>query len=233
MKATKIIFLLVLPMMFLSACVSSDTANSDTVKQSEIYQSYSVSYDAGDVELSATAYFRFGGSGGTTLLLSKPSNITFDGLEMSMGKSMFTGSYYETHLQNTFRGTYVFKFTDTEKKTYTNTAAINAIEVGEYADEGSKKKGFSIGFNDKAIANGEKVTLTIEDGNHNTRTITSDLVGTTSVEVKPADLKDFVTGDANIYFTREMNSSLTEATHLGGSMDISYISKKKGIKIIE
>lgn len=233
MKTIQIILLLALPVLLISACVSSDTANSDTVKQSEIYQSYSVSYDAGDMELSATAYFRFGGSGGTTLLLTKPSNITFDGQEMAMGKSMFTGSYYETHLQNTFKGAYVFKFTDTEKKTYANTAAINAIEVGEYSKEGSKKKGFTIEFNGKAIANGEKITLTIQDGNYNTRTITNDLVGTTSIEVKPADLKDFATGDANIYFTREMNSSLTEATHLGGSMDISYISKKKGIKIIE
>lgn len=52
------IFSMLLYLAMVSSCTSNEAANSDTVKPSEIYQSYSVTYNSDGNELSATASFR-------------------------------------------------------------------------------------------------------------------------------------------------------------------------------
>ena len=96
MKKSNFIFYVfsVLVIFFITACISNETANSDKVSQSEIYQIYSVTYNAGDMELSARATLRFGGSSGTTLLLVKPSTVFFNNEEMPMENGSFSGTYY-------------------------------------------------------------------------------------------------------------------------------------------
>jgi len=233
MKTNTFFTISILALVSFSSCVSNDTANSDSVKQSEIYQSYTFTYNASDMEMSATAYFRFGGSSGTTLLLSKPSSITLDGVEMAMGKSAFTGSYYELNQQTPFKGIYQFVFTDTEKKEYKNKLMIGNLAIINTDATISRKKGMTIKFEGLPVANGEKVILTIQDVNHGTRTVSTDIEKTSTITLKPEDLKDFPLGDANIFLTREQNSKLFQATHLGGNMNASYISKKVGIKVVE
>lgn len=231
MKKNFITSAAVLFILFLSACVSNETANSDTVKQSEIYQGYTITYNEGDMELSATASFRFGGSAGTTLNLVKPSTITFNGQEMAMGKNIFAGTFYEANQQTAFAKSYSFKFTDTENKTYTNPVSIDPIGVSEYPDVINKGKGFQLGWKGNPIQNGETVYVTIEGKDMSSSTASTDLVGATSIDFRPDLLKDFKPGEANIILKREKSNSLAEATHLGGNITITYIAKKVPVRI--
>lgn len=218
-------------LLFLFSCVSNETANSDAVKQTEIYQSYTITYDAGDMELSATAFFRFGGSTGTTLNLVKPSSITFNGEEMAMGKNIFSGTFYETNLQTDVSKNYTFVFTDTENKTYTNSASIEALEIDEYPATINKREGLKVSWTGKPIQNGERVYLSLEGKDMMNCSVSSDLVGTSSIELRPDQLKDIKPGDANILLKREISSSLSEATHLGGNITITYVAKKVAAKV--
>lgn len=229
-KFSSLLFLFFI-ILFLSACVSNETANSDTVKQTEIYQGYSVTYDAGDMELSSTAFFRFGGSAGTTLNLVKPSNVTFNGQEMAMGKNIFSGTFYETNQQTEALKTYTFVFTDTDKKTYTNSAAIDPIEISEYPATINKREGFKISWTGSPVQNGERVYVSLEGKDLTNCSSSTDMVGATSIEIKPDLLKDVKPGDANITLKREISSSLTNATHLGGNITITYVAKKVAVKI--
>lgn len=215
----------------LASCVSNETANSDTVKQTEIYQGYTIKYDAGDMELSATAFFRFGGSNGTTLNLVKPSTITLNGQEMAMGKNIFSGTFYESNVQSDLLKSYTFVFTDTEKKTYTNTASIEALSISDVPAVISKKSNAKISWTGEPIQAGERVYVTLEGKDFVCCTNSSDLVGANSIEIPNNMMKDLKPGEANIILKREKSNSLKEATHLGGNLTISYTAKKAATKV--
>lgn len=231
MKKNLIIVYAIFVIFFLSACVSNETANSDTVKQSEIYQGYTITYNSGDMELSATAFFRFGGSAGTTLNLVKPSKITFNGNEMAMGKNIFAGTFYEINQQTEFSKSNSFTFTDTENKTYKNSTTIDPIEIYEYPNTINKREGFKVSWTGNPVQNGENVYVTVEGKDMTTCSTSTDLVGSSSIEIKPELLKDLKPGEANIILKREKSNSLIEATHLGGKITITYVAKKVAIKV--
>jgi hypothetical protein len=231
MKKLSYLFFAMILFPFLNSCVSNETANSDTVKQSEIYQSYTVTYDAGDMELSSTAFFRFGGSAGTTLNLVKPSKIIFNGQEMAMGKNIFSGTFYETSQQIEPAKSYTFVFTDTDNKTYTNTARIDPIEISGYPATIKKSESLKVSWTGAPVQQDERVYVSLEGKDLVNCSSSTNIVGANSVEISPELLKDLKAGEANIVLKREKNLSLQEATHLGGNYSITYVAKKVSAKV--
>ncbi len=218
--------------MFMASCVSNETANSDTVKQSEIYQSYTVTYDSGDKELSATASFRFGGSTGTSLALTTPSKVLFNDQEMTVDKNMFTGTFYEINKQITASPlSFDFLYTDNDKKTYKNTASIDAIAIDTYPTSISKNEEFEVSWTGNPVLNGESVTVTLEGKDFFSSSQSISTVGASSVRFSRELLKDVKSGSADIVVKRTKNFSLKESSHLGGNFSVTYISAKVGTTI--
>ena len=215
----------------LYSCVSNDTANSDTVKQSEIYQNYTITYDAGEMELSATAFFRFGGATGTTLSLVKPSNVLFNGQEMTPGKSIFSGTFYEINLQASSEKSYTFLYSDNDKKTYKNSASIDVIEIKEYPKIIKKAEGLKVTWNGSPVQQNERVSLSLEGKDFMSCTALTDVVGANSVIIPAEYLKEIKSGDADIILKREKNIDLKETAHLGGRLAITYVAKKVTVKV--
>ena len=216
--------------LFVSSCASNDTASSDTVKQSEIYQSYSITYDASDNELFAKASFRFGGSNGTTLILAKPSNVVFDKQEMAMRNNFFSGTFYKINSKSDFKTKYVFKFTDTDKKTYSNEVSIQAIKLTYYANILDTNDTYKVKW-DNPLKSNEEVILTLKDSKGKVKTKSIDVLGANSIEFMSSDLKGLDSGSAHIFLKNKKNSELKEATHLGGNITFEYSSTKAAIKI--
>ena len=228
-RISNLFFILVL--FQLLSCVSNETANSDTVKQSEIYQSYTITYDEGEMELSATAFFRFGGSAGTTLNLVKPSTITFNGQEMAMGKNIFSGTFYETNQQTGPLNNYTFVFTDTEKKKYTNTASIDKLTIDEFPKTIKKAEGCKVSWTGSPIKQGERVYVSLEGKDMMNCSSSTEIIGANSISISTELMKDIKPGDANLVLKREKNNRLKEATHLGGNLTITYVAKKVSVKV--
>ncbi len=216
--------------IFLSSCGSTDTANIDAVKQSEIHQSYSVTYNSGDRELYASASFRFGGSTGTTLSLVGGSSVLFDQEAMAAENNMFSGTFYSISKQANFKGSYVFTFQDCEKKKYTNRAEFLPIEISEYPTTADKSTGIMVKWS-VPLKNNETVTLYMEDAKNNVSSATTSVVGANSIELPSDQMNNIVPGQVNIYLVRESSNSLSESTHLGGNMFVQYTSKKVGISL--
>lgn len=106
------------------ACPSNETTPSNKVAQTEIYQSYSITQNGQNYDV--TAYFRIGGKTGTTLALSPPSTVTFNGQPMKEHLNTSSGTYYTATVANTATdGT--FGFTDRNSKTYTNKIDLTRI----------------------------------------------------------------------------------------------------------
>lgn len=231
----KIVFvqlLLCSVILLITSCVSNETANSDTVKQSEIYQSYTITYNSGDKELSASASFRFGGSTGTSLSLTTPSKVLFNDQEMAADQNMFTGTFYEINKQISAPPlTFTFDYTDNDKKTYKNSGTIDAVEVSSYPKLITKNEGFEVSWSGGAVKNGESISVTLEGKDFFSCTQSTSTVGATSVQFSKEQLKDIKAGSADINVKRSKSQDLTNATHLGGNFSITYVSSKVGTEI--
>jgi hypothetical protein len=212
-------------------CASNETANSDAVKQSEIFQQYSVGYNMAERELTATATFRFGGANGTTLLLVKPSSVLFENQAMPNETNVFSGTYYEMNFQTGIKPGYQFVYTDGDGKSYVNRALIIPAEITSAPKLIDKNEGFSVSW-DYPLQNGESIHLFVEDKTGNTATVYYNAVGSTTMKMNPAELKNLKTGEVHVFLVRENISALENAAHLGGSMFVKYTSNKIGTQLI-
>ncbi|HOY31745.1 MAG TPA: hypothetical protein PKW80_07690 [Bacteroidales bacterium] len=230
MKTLFRFFFVSLGVMMLASCASNETANSDTVKQSEIYQHYSITYNSGEKELTAVATFRFGGANGTTLFLVKPSKVLFENQEMPDDASVFSGTFYEMNLQADAKPFYTFIYINGDGYSYTNLATVIPVECVLAAGTIDKDQGFSVEWV-YPLQNGENIRLFIEDIAGNASSVYTNAVGSTSMKMNPEELKNIKTGEVNIYLERENISLLENATHLGGKMHVKFISEKTGRKL--
>lgn len=221
-----------LALSFITSCVSNETADSDKVAQSEIYQTYSVSYSMTDGKMTLFASFRFGGNAGTTLRLVKPSTVTWNGKEMQAENNIFQGTYYELVESGDPSGNHVFVFTDTQNKVYTNQ--IQLLSAEPLVSEGSHSisKGLEIRWIGPALREGETISCNIKDST-TTHSFTTTMKGQESFFVTPDQLKTVKKGLVNLYFKRTYSPALAESTHLGGSIEAVYESKTYSFQLTD
>ncbi len=226
-----IYFLSVTLLLFLISCASNETANSDAVKQSEIYQSYTVTYDEGDMELTATAFFRFGGATGTTLKLVKPSSVTFNGQQLDAGNNVFSGTFYETNQQVPPSKSYNFVFTDCDNKTYSNAVSLYPFKLDDCPSVIKRTEGCKLKWTGAPIQKDERVEVTMDGSEKSFCNITTYDGGANSIDITADKLKDMKPGDATIDVKRIASTNLKEATHLGGSLTVTYVAKRVSVKV--
>jgi len=225
MKALLKIPAVLLGIILFAQCASNEIANSDTVKQSEIYQYYSVAYNSDEKQLTAFASFRFGGHNGTTLILVKPAGILFEKEKMPYEQNIFSGAFYEVTEQTGVKPIYTFMYTDCDKKSYTNRAMMIPVEIIKYPKIADKNVDFSVEWTYPLQA-GETINLFVEDSSVNTASVYNNAVGSTSMKINPEELKNLKPGKITIYLVRENSRPLENGTHLGGTIYVKYTSRK-------
>ncbi|PLW93381.1 MAG: hypothetical protein C0592_06335 [Marinilabiliales bacterium] len=213
----------VISLMVLS-CVSNEVADSDKVSQEEIYQTYRVTVDATDQTVTGFASFRFGGSAGTTLRLTAGSNVTWNGNEMPQLQNIFLGAFYEKTESASLMAEHSFVFTDTEQKSYTNVIEMMPAEPENVPSEYKASKSLKLSWVGQPLRDGEVLTCNLKDSSF-THSVSIDLVGATSIEIKPSDWNQTKKGLVNLSFERTYKQDLKEATHLGGTIKAIYVSK--------
>lgn len=206
------------------ACPSNDTTASNKVAQSEIYQSYSIRETGQSYEIKT--FLRIGGPTGTTLLLSSPSKVTFNGQPMQEQKNTSAGTYYTLNVpNNTPNGT--FTFTDGDGKTYTNKIDLtrvalnsNALKVNGAAPvaiplsrpvSGTTK--FDLDLNNQLVFVSESANETAEAYFDRAKN---------SMVILPAAWKKVSNG--NVSVSMEVTNSIPtqQGTALGGNISFTY-----------
>lgn len=221
------ILYLLLGIVLFSACASNEIANSGDVKQSEIYQSYAVTYDEESNETYIKATYRFGGKNGTTLVLTPPSNVTFNGEGMTRYESDFAGAYYKIAqvkpLANGMNCTFVF--TDTDKKIFTNSIKFNPVLIGGVPNSIGKENPLKFTMMTNPLAYGEKIIIELKDSNH------SAVFEVPTQQPKrqfvlPAKVLKKLSGEVKMQVTRSYNIMLSDATDEGGTIRFEYKTKE-------
>jgi hypothetical protein len=116
--------------VFVTACASNEIGNSKDVNQETIFQHYHITYTEGDEKVKVKAQFRFAGENGTTLLLSSPSSVAFDGEIIRVDSNEVDGAFYETNYPaSTFWGKHRFSFTDINRQQLENDFIFNPFKL--------------------------------------------------------------------------------------------------------
>lgn len=236
MKNTILLFA---ALVMLGACASNETADSSSVKQSEIYQDYSISWDVDAQEWSAYATFRFGGENGTTLRLSSPSNVTINGEKMNEGKMLFGGATYRMS-GKTWPNTAAFKFTDTDGRAYANSLSFAPIDFARTEVDASKTEVLGIPLTRNVLASDEiflYVADTSEQNDLKIKLVADDstaLVKYDAAEqlllIEPAFFDKMADVELSLWMKFSKTEDLKAATPLGGVISMSYTSHKLKFK---
>ncbi len=232
MKQLSLLTVISIGTILLTSCASNETSESNKVMQSEIFQTYDVSYDATDEELDVYASFRFGGENGTTLKLVDKSKFFYNDIEISSHKSSWFGTSYKYEKAGSLIVEHNFKYINNDGEVYENKIPILKAEPAIENNTLSKSKGGVISWSGMPTTGKDNLEIILKDSIHIAR-FTTENIGANSIRVKPEELSNISVGSGSIYIERFINSSLQKATQIGGKISSKYESKKLKIKIIE
>lgn len=214
----------------LASCASTETADSSTVKQTEIYPSYDIKYDAADGNLRATASFRFGGASGTTMRLVDPSKVTYNGKDMEKQNNFLSGTYYSYSIAG-YESTHTFEYTDNDGKKYKNTIALEPCKFDERTMTVPDGKAFNATV---TIGDPKDVTLYASDTAHiDEAMLSSDPnakvyydASAKTLRVAPEFFEHIRSSECSLILKSvKTKDQLDQTNHLGGSMEIEYRSQ--------
>ena len=210
-------------------CASTDTGKCTDVNQNSIHQSLSASYDTNSDTTSASATLRFSGPTGTTLEMNGNCNIANS--QYTLTKSTFLGTSYNGSGSG-FKAAHSFTFTDSNNKSYTNSATIPTVAFsGTPPATASKAAGVTVNFT-PALAAGEIVQLLISSTTGTGTVVAStSTAGATSVTATSTDFDHITTGAAQMYVQKSHTTTATDITSAGGAFTVSYSSNRPTITI--
>lgn len=202
--------------LFLVAVVISSCEKevSKNIDQSRIHTCYELFYDQNTDMTYASAVFRFSSGAGSTLELSDPSKVLFDGQPMTFNTA---NGHYETELSGVqLIGT--FEWTDTEGKVYTNAAEIHEVDYGVLPDTLYKGDGNNqFVWSGDVIGQDETMTLTIDGTDaSDTRVFSNDTLLQTFIVLDSGILAQVTSGNITLVFDRIYSPPLQEETQRGG-----------------
>lgn len=159
-KNASVLFLATAVIVLLNACASNEIGNSKDVNQATIYQQYSLAYSEDLQMVQLRAQFRFAGESGTTLILSNPSQVTFDGKKLAVDSSEIFGAYYETNFPaKDFYGSHQFSYRDINKQVLNNNFNFDVFKLLNVPDIAYKNQPLQIAFEAPALGSDDYLEL--------------------------------------------------------------------------
>lgn len=231
--------------LFICACNqgSVDTIESNKVMSSQVYQIYYVEGKKSGANVVAT--FRVGGSTGTTLALTEPGKILYNGT--ALGKSdpsnligtnyRMKGTDYRAMVKN-YQPKHEFVFTDNDGKTSTNSVTLLPLEIsangGLFLDS---LQPTTIPLS-RSVGMEETLVLGIDTS------IGEDVsVGGGTVYLNPARNAVTITPQywadkklgtkATIEIKVKKNSSIAANNNLGGSISVEYVAETVYVSVTQ
>jgi hypothetical protein len=232
----QILIVSVLFAMLFSACETRETGNIKDVTQSEIYQDLSFTSEGSTTNVKAT--LSFAGVRGTTLKLTSPSKVLFNGQPLDEKTGQYSGTYYEKTF-DTVLSDGTFTFTDTKGKTYTNKvelptidfktlptqinrAAVTRLPIVNGAKIGESNVELKISYQDKQGFQGKNVSVFPQKQGADSAYFD---VKTQSIVIEPAIWQSIKSNKVEIEITSKSSQNLQQGTAIGGKINSEYNGK--------
>jgi len=216
----------------ISACSSNEIGESKDVAQDKIYQRYNVRYNEGNDNVAVHAKFRFAGSNGTTLVLSKPSQLAFDN-EVIKVDSSGEGAYYELMKPvANFYGKHHFVFTDINNKKFDNDFSFDMFRLLNPPATASKKQALRLSFESVALSAGDYIEA-LSSGADSSWSVRTEAGNGNAITIPVKDLMSQKQSELKLDITLYKRMNLQQSTGEGGSIEITYALKPLKVKLVE
>jgi hypothetical protein len=230
------LLIFVLFAMLFSACETRETGNIKDVTQSEIYQDLSFTSDGSSTNVKAT--LSFAGVRGTTLKLTNPSKVLFNGQPMDEKNGQYSGTYYEKTFNEVLSGG-TFAFTDTKGKTYTNKVELPAIDfktlptqinratvtklpIVNGAKIGESNVILKISYEDKQGFQGKDISVFPQKQDVDSAYFDAK---TQSIIIEPAIWQSIKSNKIKVEIISKSSQNLQQGTTIGGKITSEYNGK--------
>ncbi len=209
----------------LFSCTSNEIGNSMDVNPETIYMDYKIISDEKLDSITCLMQYRFAGESGTTLVLSAPSHVTFNGENVPVDSSTFLGAYYQKKfLRTTFQGTNTILFTDTKNVMHEESFNFQPFELATIPTTFSKKDSLVLTFN--GAQGNDHLLVEISD----TSSVSADMDTTMQLAgdkliIPAAAFRDLDPGILKFKIQKRESLPLKNPMKEGGSFTILYYLK--------
>lgn len=215
-------FLPVLIMLVFASCSSSEIGLSKDVSQDKICQQYRIRYTEGSSTAEVFAQFRFAGPKGTTLVLSAPSAVTFNGEKLTVDSTSFMGAFYKSDLKvGGLETSQQFCFTDINGKKYTNQSRLQGVKLIGLPDEIDRNKPLPITFQTALLAPDDYIMITAVNTDSTFSIIHYGREAGQEIIIPATQLQRQKSNVLTLVPSVYRSSVLKEQNEAGGSLDIT------------
>ncbi len=215
-------------------CSSNEIGESKDVAQDKIYQYYSVSYHEGNENVTLYAQFRFAGINGTTLVLNKPSQVSFDNEVIKADSGDASGAYYQLYKQASgFYGNHHFVFTDINNKKFDNDFSFDPFKLVNIPATVSKSQSFDLSFETSALKADDHIEVSASDTDSSFSVTYTGEKGGNFITIPENELKRQKEKQLILDITLYRKIPLQQNTAEGGSLEIRYSLKPVKIRLDE
>jgi len=210
-----------------SAC-STDSIGSNQVDPDTIYQEYSLQVDEAQASLDFSATMRVGGITGTTVALSDPAKVEFNGQSTQEKQSLGTRYQLKAALADSADLNYEVVYIDHNGTKYTNTLVVNPIRIASLPDAITIGSDVMMRLSSTVpFMDGETVSILIsQESNPNPVIHVEKLAKADSIAIitiPASEVSNLNPGKkANVQVTREYFQPLKEVTSKGGAALNTY-----------
>ena len=224
---------IIFSLLAISACTSNEIGESKDVAQDKIYQQYSIKYSEGNEKASIFAQFRFAGRNGTTLVLSKPSQVAFDNDIIKVDSSGGSGAFYQLDKpMANFYGKHHFIFTDINNKKFDNDFSFDVFRLVNVPASASKRQDLNLSFESTPLQSGDVINISSSNSD-SSFSLTHEASDGKTIVIPAKQLMRQKNGEITLETTLSRKLNLQQNTAEGGDMEIRYSLKAVTVKLVE
>lgn len=214
-------------------CTSNEIGESKDVAQETIYQQYSISYNEGDENAAVYAQFRFAGDNGTTLVLTKPSSLQFDGVTLVVDSSDFEGAFYKKYIPvNGFYHDHHIRFTDINQRVYDNQFSFDVFKLVNTRETVARDQPLQFQFSSLHLGPEDYIEIFSVDADSSFSVTYSGKDTSQCISIPAEELKRQKGPQLKLAATLHKKYRLQQNTKEGGILEIVYTLKPFMINLL-
>ncbi len=216
----------------LFACNSNEIGDSKDVNPESIYIDYQVLYNENLDSINCFLQYRFGGKLGTTLVLTPPSHVNFNGENITVDSSPLLGAFYRKRfLRVGFEGENTIQFTDS--KNVMHEESFNFEPFSCSVAPTVFKKSDSLVFTFAGVKNNDTILFEISDTSTVSPNMDSILLIKNNKLIIPATaFAKLSPGTLDFKFQKKQGRPLKNPLAEGGEFTFQYILKPIHVEMI-